>query len=180
MNNVPTLVLELANSRKPKRPSGTRAAYRLDPFETMESLHAFMKQVNYPLPAGNAPAPLVINLDEIKIVRETIEQIVSHLADKKEFRFDAVATLNESAKHCCWIHQLTPDGGCADVSPSGTLAGMIASLCVIELAKCDFTRIKICCRPPCGHYFYDTTRNRSALWHAENPCGWRARSERRK
>jgi predicted RNA-binding Zn ribbon-like protein len=28
--------------------------------------------------------------------------------------------------------------------------------------------------------FYDTTRNRSARFHAENPCGWRAREARRR
>lgn len=94
--------------------------------------------------------------------------------------FKAITQLNESAKSCCWTHQLKQDGTYSNVLQSGTLAGIIASICVMELAKCDVKRIKICCRTSCGLYFYDTTRNRSALWHAENPCGWRTRSERRK
>ncbi|HKN98443.1 MAG TPA: CGNR zinc finger domain-containing protein [Pseudonocardiaceae bacterium] len=48
-----------------------------------------------------------------------------------------------------------------------------------EFAECDPTRVKACARQECGHFFYDTTRNRSTLWHAEVPCGWRMRSARR-
>lgn len=99
---------------------------------------------------------------------------------KSEFSLNAITQLNERAKYCGWAHQLKRDGTYSDVFQSGTLAGIIASICVMELAKSDVTRIKICCRTSCGLYFYDTTRNRSARWHAENPCGWRTRSERRK
>jgi len=111
---------------------------------------------------------------------DTFEQIVFQLINTKEFLLNAITQLNESAKCCCWVHQLNRDGTYSDVLQSGTLAGIIASTCVMEFAKCDVTRIKTCCRTSCGLYFYDTTRNRSALWHDENPCGWRTRSERRK
>lgn len=180
MNNIPVLTLELANSRKSRRPSGTRDAYFCDPLESTETLHAFLQQIKHPLLNMDRLTPPAADLDKIKILRETLEQIVSQLTDRMDFRPDAVAILNETAKHCHWVHQLNPDGGYSAVLPTGTLAGMLASICVVELANCDASRIKRCCRLPCGQYFYDTTRNRSARWHAENPCGWRTRSERRK
>lgn len=180
MNNVPLLVIELANSRKPKRPSRIREAYLFDPFETRETLLEFLKQIKHPYLNYDGVASLTINLDEIKILREAVEQILSQLINKREFSLNTITRLNESAKYCCWVHQLNRDGTYSDVLQSGTLAGIIASICVMELANCDVTRIKICCRASCGLYFYDMTRNRSALWHAENPCGWRTRSERRK
>ena len=180
MNNVPLLVLELANSRKPRRPSGTSKAYLLDLLETRETLLDFLRQLEHPCINYVEVASLIINLDEIKVLRETVEQIVFQLIKNKKFLLHVIAPLNESAKKCCWVHQLNPDGTSSDILQSGTLAGIIASICIVELAKCDVTRIKTCCRTSCGFYFYDTTRNRSALWHAENPCGWRTRSERRK
>ena len=180
MNNIPLLVLELANSGKPKRPSGIREAYLLDIFETQETLLECLKQLRYPSLNYDGLASLTINIDEIKALREIVEQIVFQLINKEKLSLDTITLLNERAKYCCWVHQLNPDGTYSNVLQSGTLSGIIASICVMELAKCDVTRIKICCRSSCGLYFYDTTRNRSALWHAENPCGWRTRSERRK
>ncbi|MDF2565138.1 MAG: zinc finger protein [Massilibacillus sp.] len=180
MNNVPLLVLELANSGKSKRPSGIREAYFSDPFENRETFLEFLKQLKHPNLNLNDSDSLTINLDEIKLLCETVEQIVFQLISKKEFSLNAITNLNESAKDCCWAHQLSQDGTYSDLFQSGTLAGIIASICVMELAKCDVTRIKTCNRIACGLYFYDTTRNRSARWHDENPCGWRTRSERRK
>ncbi|WP_371364431.1 hypothetical protein [Sporomusa rhizae] len=107
---------------------------------------------------------LTIDLDKIKILRKTVEQIVSQLANKKEFALDSITKLNEIAKDYRWVHQLNQDGTYSDAFQSGTLTGIIASICILETAKCDVTRIKICCRTSCGFYFYDTTRNRSALW----------------
>ena len=179
MNNIPVLALELANSRKPRRPSGIREAYLHDPLETPENLLDFLRQLKYPDISNYELASLCINLDEIRALRKTVEQIVFQLTERKEFT-NAIALLNESAKNCCWVHRLNPDGNYSDVLQFGTLAGLIASICIIEFAKCDTERIKICCRPECGLFFYDKTRNRSALWHAEDPCGWRTRSERRK
>ncbi len=180
MNNVPLLVLELSNSRKLKRPSGIREAYLSDPLENRETFLDFLKQLKHPYLKYNSLDTLAINLDKIKDIREAVEQIVFQLTNKKEFELNYITKLNENAKDCCWCYQLNQNGTYSDVFQSGTLAGMIASICVMELAKCDVTRVKTCCRTACGLYFYDTTRNRSALWHNENPCGWRTRSERRK
>jgi len=180
MNNSPLLAIELANSGKPKRPSGIREAYLFEPFENRETLLKFFEQLKHPYINYDVLTSFTINLDEIKVLREIVEQIIFQLINKKEFSLSAITQLNERAKYCCWAHQLKQDGTYSDVLQSGTLAGILASICVMELAKCDVKRIKICCRISCGLYFYDTTRNRSALWHAENPCGWRTRSERRK
>jgi hypothetical protein len=178
--NVPLLVLELANSIKPKRPSGTRNAYLLDPLKSKETLLDFLRQIHHPYIDYDILFSLTIDLDEIKIIREALEQIIIYIVEKKELSTATIIPLNEGAKHCCWVRQLKADGTYSDVLQTGTLVGMIASICILELAKCEFERIKLCCRSQCGLYFYDTTRNRSACWHAENPCGWRTRSERRK
>ncbi len=177
---APLLALELANSKKPRRPSGSRCAYLLDPLKNQETLIDFLEHLQHPSIDYLALASLTINLDEIENIREAVDQILIYILEKQEFLMDAIIILNESAKNCCWVRQLRTDGTYADVMQTGTLAGMIASICVMELAQCDITRIKVCSQAPCTLYFYDTTRNRSARWHAENPCGWRARSERRK
>ena len=49
-----------------------------------------------------------------------------------------------------------------------------------EIGNCDPTQIRQCARAECSLLFYDMTRNRSARWHAEEPCGWRSRDQRRR
>ena len=92
---------------------------------------------------------------------------------------DARYVLNSLAARCPWRLSVTPDLSLTETATERDLAGLVASLCVRELTSCDSTRLKVCERQECGLYFYDTSRNRSARWHAENPCGWRERADRR-
>jgi predicted RNA-binding Zn ribbon-like protein len=59
-------------------------------------------------------------------------------------------------------------------APAVTIARMV----VAEIGDLDVGRLKECARPQCALVFYDATRSRTQRWHAENPCGWRARQAR--
>lgn len=63
-----------------------------------------------------------------------------------------------------------------DASPAGSLARQLIG----ELAALEPARLRRCARDPCGLLFYDSTRSRTQLWHAEDPCGWRERQRRRR
>ncbi len=54
----------------------------------------------------------------------------------------------------------------------------LARLLVAEIGELDPARLKLCARAECDLVFYDRTRSRTQRWHAENPCGWRARQAR--
>lgn len=174
------LVLELANSKKPKRPSGERSARIADPLENRERLIEYLLRLNHPYIPYDRLDSLAVDIDEIAGIRDALDQLMMNILAAKEILTGAIVTLNESAKNCCWVRQLRADGTYTEAIQTSTLAGMIASICILELSQCDITRVKVCEQAPCNLYFYDTTRNRSARWHAENPCGWRARSDRRK
>lgn len=176
----PVLVLELANSRKPRRLSGERTASLNDQIESPEKLTKFLNQIQEPalIECGDL-ALYGLDMDEIRVLRAVIENIVAGIVETGQIPAKDNSLLNSISKACLMINQLNFDCSYSSVIKSGTLAGLMASICIREIGSCDIKRIKACCRPACGLYFYDTTRNRSALWHAEDPCGWRSRSERR-
>lgn len=62
----------------------------------------------------------------------------------------------------------------SEPTPTATLARRIA----LELGEVAVTRLKRCERPACDLVFYDTTRSGTRRWHAESPCGNRARQAR--
>lgn len=179
MIKKPLLVFELANSIKAKRPSGFREAFTSDPLENKESLIAFIKQLDISHIDSKKIDSLEINLEAIKVIRSAVEKILTNLVAKKRFSSE-IRILNELSRDCFWIRQLNRDGSYSEHLKSDSLSGIIASICIMELAASDINRVKICLNAPCGFFFYDTTRNFSARWHAENPCGWRMRSNRRK
>lgn len=61
-----------------------------------------------------------------------------------------------------------------DATPTATLARQVA----MELGGIDPRRLKRCALPGCELVFYDTTRSGTRRWHAESPCGARARQRR--
>jgi len=91
----------------------------------------------------------------------------------------ALAVVNQLAERCPLTIRLSPELVADYVFSRDDPVGALAATCARELAQCDPSRIKVCERSECHRYFYDTTRNRSACWHAEDPCGWRMRAERR-
>jgi predicted RNA-binding Zn ribbon-like protein len=117
------------------------------------------------------------DLEQLQEVQKALQSfIVGCERHDHQFR-NALETLNQFAARCHWTHRLSEAGTLVE-KLSGSIAAMVAARCVTELSKSDLTRLKTCCWPPCELAFYDTTRNRSAKWHAENPCGWRARAAR--
>jgi predicted RNA-binding Zn ribbon-like protein len=59
-----------------------------------------------------------------------------------------------------------------------TPAVRLARLVIGELDGLDPARLRRCARAPCRLVFYDTTRSGTRRWHAESPCGLRARQQR--
>lgn len=59
-----------------------------------------------------------------------------------------------------------------------TLTSRLARQVVTELGEIDPARLRRCERAPCRLIFYDTTRSNTQRWHAESPCGQRARQQR--
>lgn len=59
-----------------------------------------------------------------------------------------------------------------------TLTSRLARQVVTELSEIDPARLRRCQRAPCRLVFYDTTRSNTKRWHAESPCGQRARQQR--
>jgi predicted RNA-binding Zn ribbon-like protein len=62
----------------------------------------------------------------------------------------------------------------SEPTATATLARQLA----IELGEIDPHRLKRCALPACELLFYDTTKSGTRRWHAESPCGTRARQRR--
>jgi predicted RNA-binding Zn ribbon-like protein len=186
------LILLLANSRKPRKPSGSRVRAYDDPLADTKSTVAFFGSIGCTVRAGFPGMPGSVNEDvmvEMRRLREAVEKIVETVVSTNEkggnpsdallYLAGALGVLNGFSSECPWIKALAPDMGIVETPVRFNPVGLLAAKCIEELAGGDLTRIKRCERPQCGLFFYDTTRNRSARWHAENPCGWRTRSGRR-
>ncbi|GHO99581.1 hypothetical protein KSF_096290 [Reticulibacter mediterranei] len=171
IGSVPTLVLALANTGKMYRPSRQAIATSFDPFTDLQATQDLLRSWEI--------EGLVRETDlaQLQEVRDAL-QIFIRGCERHDYQWGlALQTLNQFATACHWVHQLSEKGTLVE-KLSGPVAAIIAACCVTELAKLDLTRLKTCCRSECELVFYDTTRNRSAKWHAENPCGWRARAAR--
>jgi predicted RNA-binding Zn ribbon-like protein len=59
-----------------------------------------------------------------------------------------------------------------------TPTAMLARRVALELGAINPERLKRCALPGCELVFYDTTRSGTRRWHAESPCGVRARQRR--
>jgi predicted RNA-binding Zn ribbon-like protein len=129
------------------------------------------------LPTATAPVPLN---GPARLARWQ-DALFELLADFAGGRAPAstLAIVNEEALRAGTARRLSPQLNIERVN-STDLVGELVTKCLDELAACDPIRLKQCSRPECCLLFYDTTRNRSARWHAENPCGWRSRDERRR
>jgi predicted RNA-binding Zn ribbon-like protein len=180
--NTPVLCLALANTAKPSRPSGARVTRSDDLLGSRESAAAFLATAGLPgLGAGHRQA-----LQELRELRDAMEAILHGLAHAATGEdglppaaADDLEVLNAVAGRCCLVVRLDASLASRFVPAEDDPVAGIATLCVMELNACDPSRFKTCERHECGRYFYDTTRNRSGRWHAEEPCGWRMRAQRR-
>lgn len=168
---IPTMVLALVNAGKRQRPSHQVVATSSDLFADLEAVANQFRRWYRSEPAREA------DLEPLRQIQEALQSVIA-LWEKHDHQLrSAVETLNQFAARCQWTRVLSETGGLAE-EPAGSLAALVAARCVIELSQCDPTRLKTCGRPSCELVFYDMTRNRSGKWHAEDPCGWRARAAR--
>lgn len=169
IGRIPTTVIALVNAGKRRRPSRQMETTFSDLFADLETVANQFRQ-------GSRRGPVRESDRESLRQVQTALQSVLALWERRDHQFRAaLQTLNHFAARCHWTRVLQEDGTLAE-EPAGSLAALVSARCVIELSQCDLTRLKICSWPPCELIFYDTTRNRSAKWHAEDPCGWRARA----
>lgn len=170
----PSLTLAIANSAMPRRPAGARVRMVDDPFRDGPAFVRFARnwlQVGSPTVAKDELARLVR-------WRDALCAFLTGFAAGNP-SVSALAILNEEIERATWARRLSATLEVEAVASHGFVEVVVAS-CINEIAGCDPSRIRQCSRPECMLLFYDTTRNRSARFHAENPCGWRAREARRR
>jgi predicted RNA-binding Zn ribbon-like protein len=175
INAVPALTLALANSGLPRKPSGSRQKLVSDPFCSTANLRKFL--VPFVLKHD-----LQIDQKSLVSLKTWRDALVDALARPAGTEVSALtlATLNGLAEHVNRVRIFTPGFHVAEKLVCANIAERVAAACLNELALSEASRIKRCMRRECGLFFYDTTRNRSGRWHAEDPCGWRSRDERRR
>jgi hypothetical protein len=95
----------------------------------------------------------------------------------------AVGIINELASGSTGRAHLVVSGGALHNNmgwhDSDPVAGL-ARRVIEELGGVDLSRLRQCQRKECDLLFFDVTRSRSQRWHAENPCGWLERQQRRR
>ncbi len=173
VKTAPALTLALANSGLPQKPPGARERLVSDPLSGSASLKAFL-----------APwiAEIAIDAESLASLKTWRDALVEALGRPagEAVAPATLAALNALAGRAHTARLLTPGLRVAERFACPGVAERVAAACLDELAACDASRIKRCARAECGLFFYDTTRNRGGRWHAEEPCGWRSRDERRR
>lgn len=173
IGGTPALTLAIANSAVPRKPAGARERSIDDPFRDRPSLVRFVANR---LPTER-DAISQNDLARLTRWRDALFELLTGYAGGKVSP-TALAIINKEVQRAASIRHISADLA-VEVVVCGGLVKQVIAACLDELAACDPTRLKRCLRPECGLLFYDTTRNRSARWHAENPCGWRSRGDRR-
>jgi len=170
---VPTLIV-LSNATRPRRPSNTRAAITVNPFDSHAVAVALLE-----------PLALVQHLDagevdDLRALAAETRAITEALVSNR--RPPSIATLNRLAGQASATRtvRIAPDGTLsADVRwHAATAVAELACRIVAELGRLDPARLRHCAREPCDLLFYDTTRSRTQRWHSESPCGQRERQDR--
>jgi len=179
---VPTITLKIANSGLARRPSGDRRATLNDPLAARETAGAFLCEICADaILRDNRPAVLSSNvLARLTAWRGALCKLLDTVAAGAQPKPEDLDIVNSAANPAKRIKSLTPTMSAEETILTEDPVARLSALCIDELARCDPHRIKKCARPECAMYFYDQTRNRSARWHADDPCGWRSRDERRR
>jgi predicted RNA-binding Zn ribbon-like protein len=179
---VPTITLKIANSGLARRPSGDRHATLNDPFATKDAAGAFLCEISADLiHRDNRRAALSSDmLSRLTAWRGALCRLLDAVTSGTKPKPDDLAIVNSAASPAKRIRSLTSTMIAEETILAEDPVARLSAFCIDELARCDRQRIKRCARPECAMYFYDQTRNRSARWHADDPCGWRSRDERRR
>jgi predicted RNA-binding Zn ribbon-like protein len=179
---VPTITLKIANSGLARRPSGDRRATLNDPFATRDAAGAFLCEIcaDVILRDNRRVALSSDILCRLTAWRGALCRLLDTVAAGAQPKPEDLDVVNSVASPAKRIKFLTSTMGAEETILTEDPVAQLSALCIDELARCDPYRIKKCARPECAMYFYDQTRNRSARWHADDPCGWRSRDERRR
>ena len=173
IGSTPILTLTIANSAVARKPAGSRERRMDDPFRDIQ---AFIRFAAIWLPAEKVTVSQG-DLARMARWRNALFEILTAFVNGTTSPA-ALAVVNQEAERALSIRRISAELTIEAVVCNG-LVELLVGMCLDELEACDPTRLKRCLRRECGLFFYDKTRNRSARWHAEGPCGWRSRGERR-
>ncbi len=166
------LVIALANAQAERRPTGVRAAVAQDRLAdaagASELLTPFLDRPVEPR-----------DLAGVRAVQQAVVSVVDALIEERE---PPLQTLNALAAHEPAIYMLTQRSdrqlqtSPRPQHPSTTGALLLAVM--RNLSELEPSRLRRCARAECRLVFYDTSRSATQRWHAERPCGIRARQQR--
>jgi predicted RNA-binding Zn ribbon-like protein len=177
----PNVILAVANSAVPRRPSRASARVIDDPLSDPTAAICFLHKV-FSKESHEVQLSSVTQGDLARLVRwrDALFALLSAVAIGNPLSAaPALALINKELKRSLGSRCLSPSLKVERVIEGGLVERLVC-ISADEIAACDPSRIKQCARPECSLLFYDGTRNHTARWHAENPCGWRARDARRR
>jgi predicted RNA-binding Zn ribbon-like protein len=177
---APTITLKIANSGLARRPSGERRATLDDPFATKDAAAVFLSEIDLSYRDNRRVAVSSDVLARLTTWRGALCRLLDTVASGVKPKPTDLAIVNCAESPAKRIKFLTSTMATEEIVLTEDPVARLSAFCIDELARCDHRRIKKCARPECAMYFYDQTRNRSARWHADDPCGWRSRDERRR
>jgi predicted RNA-binding Zn ribbon-like protein len=120
------------------------------------------------------------DLDVIVAVREGLRDLAG-VAAGYAMPASSSAQLDAVSLACGLRPRFDPGGGVSLAPELGGVAGALGRLLGIVVAAVgtgEWSRVKTCRNPDCRWAFYDSTRNRSAVWCDMAVCGSRAKSRR--
>jgi predicted RNA-binding Zn ribbon-like protein len=167
---TPEVLVTLANLGRPRRPSGTATAFVEPPLASAKAARGQLETLTS-RPIDDADLPGLRQLRQVAadaagaLIRDVTPDVTELNALARSNRAHAELSVIDGALR----HVLVWD--------DGSVTGYLARRLIGELGALDPGRLQRCARKECTLLFYDTTRSRTGRWHAENPCGWRARQE---
>jgi predicted RNA-binding Zn ribbon-like protein len=179
---VPIITLKIANSGRARRPSGERRATLNDPLATKDAATAFLSEISGDLTYRDNRRVAISSdvLSRLTAWREALCKLLDTVASGVKPKPTDLDIVNCAASPAKRIKFLTSRMMAEETILTDDPVARLSAFCIDELTRCDHRRIRKCARPECAMYFYDQTRNRSGRWHADDPCGWRSRDERRR
>ena len=179
---VPTLTLKIANSGLARRPSGDRRRTFNDPFTMKEAAGAFLSQLFAHVTRRRDLCVAISSntLSRLMGWRGALCRLLDAIVLGVKPNPADLEIINSAARRVRRVKCLTSTMSVEETVLTEDHVARLSALCIDELSRCDYRRLKKCARQECAMYFYDQTRSRSARWHAEDPCGWRSRDEKRR
>jgi predicted RNA-binding Zn ribbon-like protein len=161
------LVVALANAQARRRPPRARSAVEHDALADAARANELLGPfLDAPIHEHELPA--------LRTLQRAVVAVVNALIAGSDPPVEALTT-----PAVCALER-APDGAlCAMVRPKRpSTPATLAIAAIRELSELDPSRLRRCARLECSLVFYDVTRSGTQRWHAESPCGLRARQRR--